>query len=79
VWADARSKHIHSFPDAILSRLPYGVIVLAPDGTVEYVNPAGRRFLAGDSAQELPPGLRQRIGTLPTLPRALTAEQSTSM
>jgi PAS domain S-box-containing protein len=54
--------------DAILSRLPYGVIVLAPDGTVEYVNPAGRRFLAGDSAQELPPGLRQRIGTLPTLP-----------
>ena len=48
--------------DAILSRLPYGVVVLAPDLTIEYANPAGRRILAEH------PILLHRLHVLPSLP-----------
>ena len=56
-----------TLPDAaILANLPYGVIVVAWDGAIEYANPAARKLLG--SEPRVPSALQERIQALTNLP-----------
>ncbi|HET8549136.1 MAG TPA: PAS domain-containing protein [Bryobacteraceae bacterium] len=67
---------------AILDQLQDGVIVVNPEGTIEYANPAARRLLATlvagpeswEPAHGPPPPVQKALRTLPSLPASIVVE-----